>query len=599
MQTACGLREGDRFNFRLGGDEMNAIADALVALVALLHVYFLVLEMFFWTKPLGLRTFRNSIEKAKDSAVLAANQGLYNAFLAAGLVWGLVQGTPGFAFQIKVFFLLCVIAAGILWRHDRQPQYPLCPGGPRCPRFVPAVAGVSSFTLHGGIGLHCHIRSSSIRPAMASARSLTRPSRTRSSAKSHHEERNDMRNGIFHLVTAALAAIALSASAAQAQKKYDPGATDTEIKIGQTVPFSGPASPYATIGKTQAAYIKMINDQGGINGRKINLIQYDDAYSPPKAVEQVRKLVESDEVLLTFQIIGTPSNAAVQKYLNVKKVPQLYAATGASKFTDPKNFPWTMGFNPNYFVEGRIYGQYILKEYPKAKVGVLYQNDDLGKDYLNGLKAGLGDKAATMIVAEASYEVTDPTIDSQILKLKDSGADLFFSASTPKQAAQAIKKNYELGWKPVHIVDINATSVGAVLQPAGLEASKGVISVNYGKDPLDPTWKDDAGLKRYFDFMAKYYPEGDKNSNFNTYGYATAQLLVYTLKNCGDDLTRENVMKQATSLKNVGTDILLPGMHYNTSPTDYRVNKQLQMERFNGERWELFGPILEDTGAAG
>ena len=242
----------------------------------------------------------------------------------------------------------------------------------------------------------------------------------------------------------------------------------------------------------------MINDQGGVNGRKINLIQYDDAYSPPKAVEQVRKLVESDEVLLTFQLLGTPSNAAVQKYLNSKKVPQLFAATGASKFTDPKNFPWTMGFNPNYFVEGRIYGQYILKEYPNAKIGVLYQNDDLGKDYLNGIKAGLGDKAAKMIVAEASYEVSDPTIDSQILKIKDAGADLFFSATTPKQAAQAIKKIHELGWKPVHILDINATSVGAVMKPAGLEASKGVISVNYGKDPLDPTWKDDAGHEEVF-----------------------------------------------------------------------------------------------------
>jgi branched-chain amino acid transport system substrate-binding protein len=408
-----------------------------------------------------------------------------------------------------------------------------------------------------------------------------------------------MRNGIFHLVTGTAVAIALSASSAHAQKKYDTGATDTEIKIGQTVPFSGPASAYATIGKAQAAYFNMINEQGGINGRKINLIQYDDAYSPPKTVEQVRKLVESDEVLLTFQLIGTASNAAVQKYLNSKKIPQLFAATGASKFTDPKNFPWTLGFNPNYFVEGRIYGQYILKEYPNAKIGVLYQNDDLGKDYLNGIKAGLADKAATMIVAEASYELTDPTIDSQILKLKSAGADLFFSASTPKFAAQAIKKNAELGWKPVHILDINATSVGATMQPAGLEASKGVISVNYGKDPLDPTWKDDAGMKRYFDFMAKYYPEGDKNSSFNSYGYSTSQLMVHVLKQCGDDLTRENVMKRATNLKNVMLDLALPGIVGNTTPDDYRVNKQLQMMKFNGERWELFGPIIEDSGPAG
>ena len=408
-----------------------------------------------------------------------------------------------------------------------------------------------------------------------------------------------MRNGLFHLFAGTAVAIALSASSAYAQKKYDSGATDAEIKIGQTVPFSGPASAYASIGKAQAAYFKMINDQGGVNGRKINLIQYDDAYSPPKAVEQVRKLVEDDEVLLTFQIIGTPSNAAVQKYLNAKKVPQMFAATGASKFTDPKNFPWTLGFNPNYFVEGRIYGQYILKEHPDAKVGVLYQNDDLGKDYLNGIKAGLGDKAAKMIVAEASYEVSDPTIDSQVLKIKDAGADLFFSASTPKQAAQAIKKIAELGWHPIHIVDINATSVGAVLQPAGLDASKGLISTNYGKDPGDPQWKDDPGMKRYLEFMAKYYPDGDKNSNFNTYGYSTSQLMVHVLKQCGDDLTRENVLKQATNLKNVELDLALPGIKGNTAPNDYRVNKQLQMMKFNGERWELFGPILEDAGPAG
>jgi ABC-type branched-subunit amino acid transport system substrate-binding protein len=408
-----------------------------------------------------------------------------------------------------------------------------------------------------------------------------------------------MSNSLFHFVTGSVLALALSVSPAHAQKKYDSGATDTEIKIGQTLPFSGPASAYASIGKTQAAYFNMINDQGGVNGRKINLIQYDDGYSPPKAVEQVRKLVENDEVLFMFQMIGTPSNAAVQKYLNTKKVPQLFAATGASRFSDPKNFPWTLGFNPNYFVEGRIYGQYVLKEYPNAKVGVLYQNDDLGRDYLNGIKSGLGDKAATMVVAEASYEVSDPTIDSQILKLKSAGADVLFSASTPKFAAQAIKKNAELGWKPVHILDINATSVGAVMQPAGLDASKGVISVNYGKDPLDPTWKDDPGMKKYFEFMAKYYPEGDKNSSFNSYGYGTAQLMVHVLKQCGDDLTRENVMKQATNLKNVQLDLALPGIVNNSTPNDYRVNKQLQMMRFNGERWEMFGPILEDAGPAG
>jgi branched-chain amino acid transport system substrate-binding protein len=406
--------------------------------------------------------------------------------------------------------------------------------------------------------------------------------------------RNDMRNGIFRLATATTLAIALSASTASAQKKYDTGATDTEIKIGQTVPFSGPASAYATIGKAQAAYIKMVNDEGGVNGRKINFIQYDDAYSPPKTVEQVRKLVESDEVLLTFQLIGTPPNAAVQKYLNSKKVPQLLAATGASRFTDPKNFPWTIGFNPNYQTEGRIYARYILQNYPNAKIGILYQNDDLGRDYLTGIKAGLGDKAAAMIVGETSYELTDPTIDSQIVKLKSTGADLVFDASTPKFAAQAIKKIADLDWKPVHILDINATSLGAVMKPAGLDNSKGVISVNYMKDSLDPTWKDDAGLKKYLAFMTKYYPDGDKDSIFNAYGYTTAQLLIQILKQCGDDLTHENVMKQAAALRNVSLDLTLPGVVVNTSPTDYRVNKQLQMMKFNGERWELFGPIIED-----
>ena len=403
-----------------------------------------------------------------------------------------------------------------------------------------------------------------------------------------------MRGNFPGLIAASAIAVALSMSCAHAQKKYDSGATDTEIKVGQTVPFSGPASAYATVGKAQAAYVKMINDSGGVNGRKVNLIQYDDAYSPPKTVEQVRKLVESDEVLLTFQIIGTAPNAAVQKYLNARKVPQLFAATGAAKFTDPKNFPWTFGFNPSYFVEGRIYGQYILKEHPNARVGVLYQNDDLGKDYLDGIKAGLGAKASKMVVAEVSYELSEPTIDSKVLKIKDAGADLFFSASTPKQAAQAIKKIAELGWNPVHIVDINANSVGAVLKPAGLEASKGIVSVGYVKDPSDPSTKDDAGMKRYFAFMQKYYPEGDKFSSLNVYGYITTQLLIQVLRQCGDDLTRDNVLKQATHLRNVELDLLLPGISVTTTPTDYRVNKQLQMVRFDGERWQPFGSIIAD-----
>jgi branched-chain amino acid transport system substrate-binding protein len=408
-----------------------------------------------------------------------------------------------------------------------------------------------------------------------------------------------MRNGILHLATAAALTLALPISASNAQKKYDPGASDTEIKIGQTMPLSGPASAYASIGKTEAAYFRMINDRGGINGRKINLIQYDDAYSPPKAVEQVRKLVESDEVLLTFQILGTPSNVAVQKYLNSMKVPQLFAAASALRFSDPKSFPWTIGYDPNNFVEGRVYGQYILKEYPNAKIGVLYQNDDFGKDYLNGIKSGLGDKAAKMVVAEVSYEVSDPTVDSQILRIKDSGADLFFSATTPKPAAQAIKRIAESDWHPVYIVSMKATSVGSVLKPAGFENAKGIISTNYGKEPLDPQWADDPGVKRYFAFMAKYYPEGDSGSNFNTYGYSVGQLLVHVLEQCGDDLTRENVMKQATSLKDFEADFSLPGIKINTSSTDYRIHKQFKMMRFSGERWEPFGPVLEDAGPPG
>jgi ABC-type branched-subunit amino acid transport system substrate-binding protein len=412
-------------------------------------------------------------------------------------------------------------------------------------------------------------------------------------------ERNEMRNGFLHLFAGVAVAVTLFVSPASAQKKYDTGATDTEIKIGQTVPFSGPASAYAGIGKTQAAYLKMINDQGGINGRKLNLIQYDDAYSPPKAVEQVRKLVESDEVLFTFQIIGTPSNAAVEKYLNAKKVPQLLAGTGASRFSDPQNAPWTIAFNPNYQSEGRIYAKYILQNHPEAKIGIFYQNDDLGRDYITGLKTGLGEKAATMIVGEASYELSDPTIDSQIVKLKSLGADLLYDASTPRFAAQAIRKVADLNWKPVHILDINASPVSATLKPAGLDISKGIISTNYGKDPGDPQWKDDPGMKAYFAFMDKYYPEGDKLNTVNTYGYSTAELLIKILRQCGDDLTRANIMRQATNLKNVTGSLALPGMTINTSPTDYRINKQMQMMKFNGERWELFGPIITDTGPAG
>ena len=395
--------------------------------------------------------------------------------------------------------------------------------------------------------------------------------------------------------TAAIVAVLSAALAmpAFAQKKYDTGATDTEIKIGQTIPLSGPASAYGSIGKVQAAYIRMINEQGGIGGRKINLIQYDDAYSPPKTVEQVRKLVEGDEVLTTFQIIGTPPNAAVQKYLNEKKVPQLLASTGATRFTDPKNFPWTIAFNPNYQAEGHIYAKFILANYPNAKIGILYQNDDLGKDYVKGLKDALGDKAA-MIVAEKSYELSDPTVDSQMVTLKASGADLFYNITTPKFGAQAIKKAAEMGWKPVQILDINATPVSQTLVPAGLENAKDIVSVNYGKDPLDPQWDNDEGMKRYKAFMAKWAPAEDANSGIATYGYSTAALLIQILKQCGDDLTRENLMKQATNIKGYVADLALPGMTVSTSSDDWRINKQFQMMKFDGQRWVLFGPILTD-----
>jgi branched-chain amino acid transport system substrate-binding protein len=395
--------------------------------------------------------------------------------------------------------------------------------------------------------------------------------------------------------TAALA-LALSATFAMpalAQKKYDTGASDTEIKIGQTIPLSGPASAYGGIGKVQAAYIRMINEQGGINGRKINLIQYDDAYSPPKTVEQVRKLVEGDEVFTTFQIIGTPPNAAVQKYLNDRKVPQLLASTGATRFTDPKNFPWTIAFNPNYQSEAHIYAKYILANYPNAKIAILYQNDDLGKDYVKGLKDGLGAKAS-MIVSEQSYELSDPTVDSQMVTLKASGADLFYNITTPKFGAQAIKKAAELGWKPVQILDINATPVSQTLIPAGLENAKDIISVNYGKDPLDPQWANDEGMKHYKAFMAKYAPGEDANSGIATYGYSTAALLAQIIKQCGDNLTRENLMRQATNIQAFVVDLALPGMTVSTTPDDWRINKQFQMMKFDGQRWVLFGPIVTD-----
>ncbi len=401
-----------------------------------------------------------------------------------------------------------------------------------------------------------------------------------------------------YLIPALALGLAIGAAGpAAAQKKYDPGASDTEIKIGNINPYSGPASAYGTIGKTIDAYFKKINAEGGINGRKINFISYDDGYSPPKAVEQARKLVESDEVLLIFQSLGTPSNSAIQKYMNAKQVPQLFVATGATKWGDPKNFPWTMGWQPSYQSESHIYAEYILKNHPNGKIGILYQNDDYGKDYVKGLKDGLGAKAKTMIISEQPYEVADPTIDSQIINLKASGADIFFNVTTPKFAAQAIKKAAEIGWKPVHIVNQVSSSLGSVLKPAGFENAKGILSTSYGKDPTDPQWKDDAGMKKYFAFMDKYFPEGDKTNALSAYGYGVSQTMVQVLKLCGDNLTRENVMKQAANLKDLEQDLSLPGIKINTSPTDFYPIKQNQMMKFNGERWELFGPIM--TGATG
>lgn len=392
------------------------------------------------------------------------------------------------------------------------------------------------------------------------------------------------------LMATAAAGLVAVATPAAAQKKYDTGASDTEIKIGNINPYSGPASAYGLIGRTIGAYFKKVNDDGGINGRKINYISYDDGYSPPKAVEQARKLVESDEVLLIFQSLGTPSNTAIHKYMNAKKVPQLFVATGATKWGDPKSFPWTMGWQPNYQSEGRIYAQYLLKNHPQGKVAILYQNDDYGKDYVKGLKDGLGGKIK--IVAEAPYEPADPTVDSQIISLKASGADVFFNVTTPKFAAQAIKKMHEIGWKPVHLLNNVSNSVGSVLKPAGFEAAKGVLSTGYIKDATDPTWKDDAGLKEWAAFMDKYFPEGDKTSSFTVYGYTVAQTLVQVLKQCGDDLTRANVMKQAASLKDFAPPMLLPGIKIGTSSTDFYPIEQMQMQRFTGERWELFGPII-------
>jgi branched-chain amino acid transport system substrate-binding protein len=404
-----------------------------------------------------------------------------------------------------------------------------------------------------------------------------------------------MRNAKRVLI-AAVAVCAALAGPAMAQKAYDQGASDTEIRIGNIMPYSGPASAYGTIGKTLAAYFNKVNAEGGINGRKITFITYDDGYAPPKTVEQARRLVENDDVLLILNSLGTAHNTAIQKYMNGKKVPQLFVATGATKFGDPKNFPWTMGWQPNYQSEGRIFAQYILQNNPQGKIGILFQNDDYGKDYVKGLKDGLAGKMT--IVAEMPYEPTDPTVDSQMVTLKASGADIFYNVTTPKFAAQAIKKAAEIGWKPVHLLNSVSASVGAVIRPAGLENANGILTALYGKDPTDPVWNDDPGRKEWAAFMDKYYPEGDKASSFTVYGYSIARTMVQVLQQCGDNLTRANVMKQAANLKDFETGMALPGIKINTSPTDFYPIEQMQMGRFNGESFQPFGPVLNgDVGS--
>jgi branched-chain amino acid transport system substrate-binding protein len=408
-----------------------------------------------------------------------------------------------------------------------------------------------------------------------------------------------MRGSYVNFVYSTAIALALAAtlsSTTYAQKKYDPGATDTEIKIGNIMPYSGPASAYATIGKTEAAYFTKINSEGGINGRKINFISYDDTYSPPKTVEQARKLVESDEVLLIFNPLGTPGNTAIQKYMNSKKVPQLFVSTGAAKWNDPKNFPWTMGWQPSYQVEARIYGKYILQNYPGKTVGVLYQNDDFGKDYVTGLKDGLGDQASKLIVVEAPYETSSPTVDSQVVQIKGANPDIFVNIATPKFAAQAIKKVAEMGWHPVQFLTNVSGSIGGVIKPAGYEASQGILSTAYLKDPKDAEWKNDASMNEWRAFMTKWYPEGDLDDSATVFGYGVAKGLEQVLRQCGDTLTRENVMKQAANL-DFEIGIYLPGTRIKTAPEDFAPIEQLQMMRFKGESWERFGPVM--SGAKG
>jgi len=393
---------------------------------------------------------------------------------------------------------------------------------------------------------------------------------------------------------AALAAFALGlwVSPAAAQKKYGPGVTDTEITLGQTMPYSGPLSAYGTIGKAETAYFAMINEQGGVNGRKIKLISLDDGYSPPKTVEQTRKLIEQENVLADFNPLGTPTNTAIQKYLNDKKVPQIFVATGATKWGDPEHFPWTIGWQPNYQTEGHIYAKYILEKMPDAKIGVLYQNDDYGKDYLKGLKDGLGDKADKMIGAQLTYEPSDPTIDSQIVSLQSSGATAFYNVATPKFAAQAIRKSYDIGWKPAQVLNSVSASVSAVIEPAGPEKAVGIVTALYAKDPTDPQWKDDKGFQDWLAWMKKYLPDGDTADAFNVYGYNLAMTMVQALKQCGDELTRENLMKQAANL-NIELPMLLPGVKVGTAPTQFYPIREMQLAKFNGKIFERFGDVIK------
>ena len=398
-----------------------------------------------------------------------------------------------------------------------------------------------------------------------------------------------MKRNYLGLVLAGVASVLMS-TAVLAQKKYDPGATDKEIKIGHVNPYSGPVSAYGAIGKAINAYFDKINAEGGINGRMVKFISLDDGYNPAKTVEQVRKLVEEEEVLVVFQPLGTASNAAVHKYLNTKKVPQLFVATGATIWGDYKNFPYTMGWQPSYQSEAKIYAAHILETKPNAKIGILYQNDDYGKDYLKGFEDGLGDKAKTMIVSKVSYEFTDPTVDSQLVTLKASGADTFFNITTPKAAAQAIKKSAEIGWKPVHYLNSVSNAVGSVLTPAGLDNSLGIISAAYIKDPTDTQFQSGKEWDDWVAWMKKYHPTGALNDNFNVYGYTVAQTLVQVLKQAGDNLTHDNIMKQAASL-DMTLPMLLPGVNIKTGPDDFYPIEREQLMKFNGKSWERFGKV--------